>query len=131
MLFLGVSFQRKTLTSPQGTLEMVELTNLTKLYYTIGEVALMFDVSTSLVRYWEGEFPNLRPMKNRKGDRRFTKEQILELDKIYQLVKVQGYTLEGAKNAILESKEQNKTKENLVKRLKKIKSGLQGLKDDL
>lgn len=110
---------------------MVEIDKLTKLYYTIGEVASMFDVSTSLLRYWEGEFPNLRPMKNRKGDRRFTKQQIAEIDKIYQLVKVKGYTLDGAKNAIIEEKAQTKSRAALLKKLQAVRSGLRQLRDQL
>jgi DNA-binding transcriptional MerR regulator len=56
---------------------------LTKLYYTIGEVAEMFDVSKSLIRYWESEFSVLKPHKNSKGDRRFTKQNIDQLELIW------------------------------------------------
>ena len=73
---------------------------LTKLYYTIGEVAEMFDVSKSLIRYWESEFSVLKPHKNSKGDRRFTKQNIDQLELIYHLVKERGFTLEGAKKEI-------------------------------
>ena len=67
-----------------------------KRYYTIGEVADMFGISKSLIRYWEGEFDNLKPHKNSKGDRRFTPANIEQLRLIYDLVKVKGFTLEGA-----------------------------------
>lgn len=70
---------------------------LTKLYYSIGEVASLFDVSNSLIRYWETEFPMLKPQKNRKGDRRFMVKDIRVLERIYTLVKERGFTLEGAK----------------------------------
>jgi DNA-binding transcriptional MerR regulator len=73
---------------------------LTKLYYTIGEVATMFDVNTSLIRFWEKEFTIIQPKKNKKGNRLFTPKDILNFNKIYNLVKVQGFTLEGAKNAL-------------------------------
>ena len=65
----------------------VDVSKLTKLYYSIGEVADMFDVSTSLIRYWENEFDALRPHKNSKGDRRFTKDNIEQLNEIYHLLK--------------------------------------------
>lgn len=79
---------------------MIDPNNLTKRYYKIGEVAKMFGVATSLIRYWEGEFDQLNPQKNNKGVRRFLKEDVLVVDKIYDLVKVKGYKLEGAKQAI-------------------------------
>jgi len=73
---------------------------LTKLYYTIGEVALMFSVNASLIRFWEKEFTIIQPKKNKKGNRLFTPKDILNFNKIYNLVKEQGFTLEGAKNAL-------------------------------
>jgi len=112
-------------------MNMIDISTLTKLYYTIGEVAEMFDVSTSLIRYWEGEFSNLRPMKNRKGDRRFTKEQIQEVSLIYDLVKVQGYTLDGAKNALIEERHTSKRKKALLKQLMTLRKGLLGLRERL
>ena len=68
-----------------------------KVYYSIGEVAKIFDVSTSLIRFWEGEFDMLKPRKNRKGNRLFTESDIKVLQMIFHLVKEKGYTLEGAK----------------------------------
>ena len=67
-----------------------------KLYYSIGEVAKAFDVNTSLVRYWEQEFPILRPKKNKKGNRLFTPEDIENLKIIFHLVDDKGFTLKGA-----------------------------------
>lgn len=72
-------------------------TNLNKLYYSIGEVAEMFDVNTSLIRFWEKEFVIIKPSKNKKGNRLFTQKDILNFRKIFQMVKIEGYTLEGAK----------------------------------
>jgi DNA-binding transcriptional MerR regulator len=80
--------------------------NLTKLYYSIGEVASMFDVNTSLIRFWEKEFQIVTPKKNRKGNRLFSPKDISNLNKIYYLVRVKGFTLDGAKNAL-------RTKEDL------------------
>jgi DNA-binding transcriptional MerR regulator len=73
---------------------------LTKLYYSIGEVAEMFDVNTSLIRFWEKEFTSIKPKKNKKGNRMFTPKDIVKIDQIYYLVKENGYTLDGAKKAI-------------------------------
>ena len=67
-----------------------------KLYYTMGEVAEMFDVNASLIRHWESKFSCLRPHKNKKGNRLFSPEDIERLKQIYHLVKERGMTLEGA-----------------------------------
>ncbi len=104
---------------------------LTKLYYSIGEVAAIFDVNTSLIRFWEKEFTVIQPKKNKKGNRLFTVKDIEHFNKIYQLVKEQGYTLDGAKKA-LKSGEKNisegKQHEVLIDKLEKIKSKLLELK---
>ena len=71
-----------------------------KYYYTIGEVAKMFNVNTSMIRYWENEFDVLRPRKNKKGNRLFTQRDVRYVHIIYHLTKVKGYTLAGAKMAL-------------------------------
>ena len=71
-----------------------------KLYYRIGEVSEMFNVPTSTIRYWESEFEVLRPRKSTKGNRLFTERDLRYLQIIYQLVKVKGYTIQGAKDAM-------------------------------
>ncbi len=71
-----------------------------RVYYSIGEVACMFKVSTSLIRFWEKEFDVLKPHKNKKGNRLFTTRDVKNLHIIYNLVKVKGYTLQGAREAI-------------------------------
>ena len=68
-----------------------------KLYYSIGEVAKAFDVNASLIRFWEKEFEIIQPKKNAKGNRLFTKNDIDCFKNIYYLVKIKGYTLDGAK----------------------------------
>lgn len=75
-------------------------TKLGKLYYSIGEVAEMFDVNTSLIRFWEKEFAIIKPNKNKKGNRLFTQKDIKNFERIFQLVKVEGYTLDGAKQKL-------------------------------
>ena len=99
---------------------MIEISEkqLTKLYYTIGEVATMFSVNTSLIRFWEKEFTIIQPKKNKKGNRLFTPKDIINFNKIYNLVKEQGFTLEGAKNALKINNVQNinsvKTEDKIV-----------------
>jgi DNA-binding transcriptional MerR regulator len=103
---------------------------LTKLYYSIGEVSEMFNVSNSLIRYWEAEFSILRPSKNSKGDRRFMVKDIRNLEKIYTLVKERGFTLEGAKKELKKKKGGNKSSE-IVSKLKNIKNKMEILLKNL
>ena len=100
-----------------------------KLYYSIGEVAKAFDVNASLIRFWEKEFEIIQPKKNAKGNRLFTKNDIECFKNIYYLVKIKGYTLDGAKQAI-GKKGIITTKEEIdvVKRLENIKDELLKLK---
>ena len=72
-------------------LSKLEGIKLTKLYYSIGEVASIFDVNTSLIRFWEKEFTQIQPKKNKKGERLFTVKDIELFNKIYQLVKEETY----------------------------------------
>lgn len=90
---------------------------LTKLYYTIGEVSALFGVSPSLLRYWESEFNILKPQKNRKGDRRYVKKDIEQLEEIYTLVKERGFTLDGAKKELRNKKKQPNTSADVLNRL--------------
>jgi DNA-binding transcriptional MerR regulator len=107
---------------------------LTKLYYSIGEVAAIFDVNTSLIRFWEKEFTVIQPKKNKKGNRLFTVKDIEHFNKIYQLVKEQGYTLDGAKKALKSGDKSvmevhhGPQNEILIDKLEKIKSKLLELK---
>jgi len=109
---------------------------LTKLYYTIGEVADMYQVNTSLIRFWEKEFNMIQPRKNSKGNRMFTPKDIETFYKIHSLVKLQGYTLEGAKKALkakkitLTSEQTSHPNEDLISRLEAIKAKLHQLKKD-
>lgn len=95
-----------------------------KLFYTIGEVADMFDVNVSHIRFWTNEFSTLKPAKNNKGNRLYTGEDIEKLKKIHELVKVQGYTLKGAQAQLKEEKKAVKSNEPLVKSLQKIRRSL-------
>ncbi len=88
-------------------MENFDIKALTKLYYSIGEVADFFSVNPSLIRFWEKEFNLIQPKKSKKGNRMFTPKDIETFNKIYHLVKVKGYTLEGARK-ILQDKKQFK-----------------------
>jgi DNA-binding transcriptional MerR regulator len=101
-----------------------------KLYYSIGEVAKAFDVNTSLIRYWEQEFPIIKPKKNKKGNRYFTPEDIKNLQMIYHLVKEKGYTLDGARIALTTNSKISETV-TLIDRLEFVKAELLKLKDSL
>lgn len=107
--------------------------DLKKLYYTIGEVADMFEVNASLIRFWEKEFSIIQPKKNKKGNRLFTPKDIENFNKIYDLVKVKGFTLEGAKRELKLKKtripeEQTTNLEEVISRLQSIKDRLEKLK---
>jgi len=79
---------------------MSDLEEIKKKYYTIGEVASMLDVKPSLIRFWETEFTQLKPRKNRKGNRIYTEKEIDYLNQIFYLVKVRKYTLKGAREKL-------------------------------
>lgn len=102
-----------------------------KLYFSIGEAAEILDVNTSLIRFWEKEFIILKPRKNKKGNRQFTKEDIENLKMIYHLVKERGFTLQGAKEKLKKGKKITKKEVNIVESLKNVKSFLLQLKKEL
>lgn len=102
-----------------------------KLYYSIGEVADAFGVNASLIRFWEKEFDIIKPKKNAKGNRKFTPENIKNLELIYHLVKVRGFTLEGAKTYLKQEPKQTMSKFEIIRKLEAIKSSLIKLKNDL
>tara|TARA_B110000483_G_C17965174_1_gene453598 strand:+ start:61 stop:396 length:336 start_codon:yes stop_codon:yes gene_type:complete len=102
-----------------------------KLYYSIGEAAEILNVNTSLIRFWEKEFPILKPKKNKKGNRQFTKDDIENLKMIYHLVKERGFTLQGAKEKLKKGKGTTKKEVDIVDSLEKVKSFLLNLKKEL
>lgn len=102
-----------------------------KIYYSIGEVANMFGVNTSLIRFWEKEFDVIKPHKNKKGNRQFTKTDIDNFHLIYHLVKEKGMTLKGAQMKLSESKGDTEASFEIVKRLKAIKEELVQIKAQL
>lgn len=102
-----------------------------KKYYSIGEVANIFKVAPSLIRYWEGEFDIIKPKKDKKGNRRFTKDDIEKIRFIYQLVKVKGYTLQGAQEVIKKDREKIFDKATMVERLHQLKRFLIEIRDSM
>ena len=102
-----------------------------KLYYSIGEVADLFDVNASLIRYWEKEFDILKPQKNKKGNRLFTKEDLNTIRIIYHLVKEKGYTLQGARDKMKGNKDDVEKQVEVIDSLQRIKTFLLELKNDL
>ncbi|MEQ9299154.1 MAG: MerR family transcriptional regulator [Cyclobacteriaceae bacterium] len=102
-----------------------------KKYYTIGEVADDLGVATSLIRFWEGEFDIIKPKKNRKGNRQFTKEDIKNVKLIFHLVKEKGYTLQGAREFIKSDVNAAMDKVEMVESLKRIRGFLIDIKDQL
>ncbi|MGB5436759.1 MAG: MerR family transcriptional regulator [Maribacter sp.] len=102
-----------------------------KRYYGIGEVARAFAVNTSLIRFWEKEFDALKPKKNAKGNRKFTPQDIKNLQLIYHLVKERGFTLEGAKIHLKEEKQKTLTNFDIIQKLEHVKKELEKIKEQL
>ena len=102
-----------------------------KKYFSIGEVAEMLDVATSLIRFWESEFDIIKPKKNRKGNRQFTKEDIENVKLIYHLVKEKGYTLQGAKDLLKSNSGNVKDKMEMIESLKEVRVFLKSIYDSL
>ncbi len=103
-----------------------------KIYYRINEVAKAFDVNASLIRYWEKEFSFLiKPKKNGKGERLFTKKDIDNLKLIYHLVKENGYTLDGAKKKLRQKRQKVNKNLSVIERLENIKKELIEIKNKL
>lgn len=102
-----------------------------KLYYSIGEVAEMLGLTKSQIRFWDSEFEILKPVKNSKGDRRFTKKNIEQLQTIKELVKKRGFTLKGAKRYLKENRDKINKKRKAIHSLENIKGFLTSLKESL
>lgn len=104
---------------------------LDKPYYSISETAQMFNVNTSLLRYWEKEFTQIKPYKNKKGDRYFTLKDIEIIQIIYNLTKIQGYTLQGAKDELKRAYGKHASQAQAVATLREIREKLIAIRDSL
>lgn len=105
-----------------------------KIYYSMGEVAEMFDVNPSLIRYWGTQFDSLRPKRNKKGNRLFTPEDVEQLKLIYHLVKERKMTLEGARKALRAERlvgSEGSVKVDLLERLQSVRAMLVEVRDSL
>ena len=102
-----------------------------KLYFSIGEVSEMFSVAPSLIRFWESEFEIIKPKKNRKGNRQFTKEDIDNVRTIYHLVKEKGFTLQGAKEMLRNDSQSVRDKMEMMDSLKRVRTFMVELRDRL
>lgn len=100
-----------------------------KLYYSISEVAQMFDINESTLRFWEKEFDIIRPRKSDKGTRSYKQEDIDAIRLIYHLVKEKGMTLAGARQRLKDNRDSTVRQEEVINRLKQIKEELIGLKE--
>jgi DNA-binding transcriptional MerR regulator len=125
---------RKPLKDFESEVEQIEIPEdeilFQKQYYSIGEVATMFKVNTSLIRYWENEFDILEPRKNRKGDRFFKPSDIKNLQLIHDLLRRRKFTIEGAKEFIKKNR-QAREKFEMIQSLQKLRSFLLELKANL
>ena len=104
---------------------------ITKRYYTMGEVSELFGVNASQVRFYEKEFEILQPKKNKKGNRLFTAEDVENLKIIFHLVKEKGFTLQGAKEHLKGNKEVIKENQRVIDSLESLKQFLLEVKEQL
>jgi DNA-binding transcriptional MerR regulator len=102
-----------------------------KVVFTIGEVAELMHTSTSTIRYWENQFDELKPQKNKKGNRLFTKEDVELVRFIHHLVKERGLTIKGAKQKLKDNREETIHNYEIVKRLQSVRQQLLEIKDQL
>jgi DNA-binding transcriptional MerR regulator len=110
---------------------MEEKDDIQKKYHSIGEVAEMLQVNPSLIRFWETEFQQLSPRKNRKGNRTYTDADIEMLKSIYYLVKVRKYTLKGAQDKLKQNPKDLEYEQRTRETLLKVRGFLAELKEYL
>lgn len=102
-----------------------------KIFYSISEVAQMFDVTETLLRFWEREFPQIAPKKGGRGVRQYTKKDIEQIRTIYNLVKVRGLKLSAAREVLKNNKEGEENTAEVVERLRNIRKELMAIKAQL
>ena len=102
-----------------------------KLYYSMGETCEIFNLPASTLRFWEKEFDVIKPRKNKKGDRFFSKNDIALLRTIHYLTNVKGYTLQGAKDALKNNFIQEADNATIIASLTEIKEMLLKIKQEL
>ena len=102
-----------------------------KLYYSIGEVAKMFDINESTLRYWESEFPYLKPKTNSKNVRQYTEKDIEQIKVIYNLVKVRGFKLAAARKMLNENRKNVDKSADILEMMINLRDELKELKKQL
>ena len=102
-----------------------------KMYYSIGEVAAIFNVNETLLRFWEKEFPQIKPKKIGRNIRQYTKEDIEQIRLIYNLVKVRGFKIAAARETLKKNKEGATNTMEVLERLQKVKAELLAIKKEL
>ena len=102
-----------------------------KLYYSISEVAQSFDVTETLLRFWEKEFPQISPKKTGRNVRQYTKEDIEQIRLVYNLVKVRGLKIAAARDVLKKNKEGMVQTVEVVERLRALKAELQSIRREL
>ncbi len=102
-----------------------------KLYFDISEVSQLTDVKPYVLRYWEGEFPQLKPAKTAKGQRKYKKKDIEIIFEIKELLKKQNYTISGARKKMGKKESVETHKRDLVELLEHAKTELQDIRDIL
>ncbi|NLZ94668.1 MAG: MerR family transcriptional regulator [Bacteroidales bacterium] len=101
-----------------------------RLYYSIQEVADHFAVNVSLLRFWEKEFPSIKPKKTKGGTRQYTKDDVKEIAIVYRLVREKGFTLDGARQALKSNKSAEDIRIETLSRLNSLRKELIQLKDE-
>ncbi len=126
-------FEQLTIGEKEQPKEKVDEKALSKVYYTISEVAKMYEVNTSLLRFWEKEFPKQlgKIKKNKKGDRYYNKENIKQLNLIFYLLKERRLTIEGARKLLKDKKKSTQSDMSVIENLQKIKGFMLDLKTAL
>ncbi len=101
-----------------------------KLYYSIGEVAEMFGVTETLLRFWEKQFPQIAPRKSGRNIRQYSKDDIEEVRLVYNLVKVRGMKLAAAREALRKNRTGEQRTAEVLERLKAIREELMKMKHE-
>jgi DNA-binding transcriptional MerR regulator len=123
-----------TFTTPKKQLHLCmpyKEREISKMYYTMGEVSKLFDVNQSLIRFYEKEFDILAPKKNKKGNRYFTPEDVENLKIIFNLIRDKGYTLNGAKEHLKNNITDSKDSHRVIQSLESLKKFLLEVRDQL
>jgi DNA-binding transcriptional MerR regulator len=102
---------------------------VSKLYYSIGEITRRYDIRPSTLHFWEKQFPELKPKRNKKGNRFYTEDDLRLLEMIYYLTKIKGYTLKGAREKIKSDRKAIERNAVIASTLINIKSFLSELND--